>query len=169
MDLDTIRILIESGVDCNIRCQPEKGDERDDDEKMHLFKLRSRTRLHYEQLNDDFIAEKSYSIYLAAISRFNNQDAKAKMILIIETLLRGGVDPFLICNNEDSILHYLARQSSILEPFLAFSDINLEARDSKGICLLDHMLLSWLLRQLSGRHRPSCISTRLTRRLNRCS
>ena len=135
MDLDTIRILIESGVDCNIQCQPEEEDESgDDDEDEELFPFKSRrwTRLQYVPLEDKDLAKNSYPIHLAGSSKFNNDQSKAKIIPIIKALLRGGADPFLICSNGDSVLHNLARQSGILEPFLALSNIDLEARDSKG-------------------------------------
>ncbi len=135
MDLDTIRTLIESGIHCNIQCQSEKEDESGDDEEdeePHPFKSCRRTRLQYVQLEDDSIVENSYPIHLAASSKFNNDESKAKMIPIILTLLQGGADPFLICSNGDSVLHNLARQSGILESFLTLSNIDVEARDSKG-------------------------------------
>ena len=131
MDLVVITILVESGVDCNIQVHLENEDEsRSDDEDEGLG--RRRRVCHRTQLQYSLEGGISYPIHFAASSRFNTDELKSKMIPIIETLLVGGANPFLICSNGDSILHNLARDSGILEPFFALSNIDFNARDSKG-------------------------------------
>ncbi|MCJ1255632.1 hypothetical protein MMC24_003449 [Lignoscripta atroalba] len=123
MDFNILSLLTESGADCNARkvCDKEKMD--------HAWTIG-----HNAESKD--LSDTSYPIHFAACDRFNTAESKSKMIPIIEALLKGGANPFLLFNGEDSILHNLAESGGILEPFLDLPTLDLEARDSQGRTLL---------------------------------
>ena len=171
MNLDAICVLLESRANCNVQPQlekEEKSGEDDSNDDSYSFKLHQRTQLRLLQSEGDDIAKDCYPFRVAASIKFNNDDLKLKMISIVKTLLTGGADPFLVCSNGNSILHNLTRHSSSLEPFLSFSNIELEACDSKGRALLYAATLV-ATRTTIEIHWRCYISTNLIRRLYYCS
>lgn len=141
-NVEIIRVLVQAGADCNVRPQlveednyPHVGSVEDPlpalHESLNPFLY---VRPEEEEEEEEAVAMKEilYPINLAASGHFNTDELKSTMVTIIKLLLEGGADPFLTYSNGKSILHNIACDDGILDPFLTLPNVDLEARDSKG-------------------------------------
>ena len=128
MDLETVDLLIEMKINCNVRPTRDEESEQGGADEENLLVARQR---RWAMMAD--VSESSYPIHFAAQKKFNTAESRPKMIFIINSLLRGGANPLLPYNKEgDLILHEICESEGIIQPFLEAPNIDLEARDSKG-------------------------------------
>ncbi|KAB8229518.1 ankyrin repeat domain-containing protein [Aspergillus alliaceus] len=141
-DVETVRVIIEAGFDCQKPFKehlPELLDEDDSDDDLGRgrfsrgSKPRSMRRQKEEGDRNDLL---SRPLHFACSSRFNNAAERYKAVAIVELLLAQACSPFLSCQEGTTIIHNVIHQGGILEPLLDLPDLNLEYRNEQGRTLL---------------------------------
>ena len=120
-DLPTVKTLLQTGANCNIR-QKQKQKE-----KPLQNQFRGLTGIEEHEC---------YPVHYAASCRFDIAHGRDAAIKIVQELLCRGADPFLEFKDGVSILHHILSCGGILQPFLEIKGLDLEKRDSKGQSLL---------------------------------
>ena len=124
-NLDTVKKLLELRVDCNVLPRPPA--------ETHSDNLSGRKTSASAW---DTRADTCYPLHVAACEYCHAGLTGSIRMKIIKVLLEAGADPHLTYENGSSILHSIAQEGGLLEPFLESLDINLEARDAMGRTLL---------------------------------
>ena len=123
-NIDVLRLLVESGADCNVR---ERTEDQTNEAVEDKFDVRNRGPL-------------SYPLEEVASRRFDGKaedtEAKSTALAMVNLLLVGGADPLLVSDNGNPILHNVASVGGIIEPLLKFPSLDIEARDGLGRTVL---------------------------------
>ncbi|KAF5858072.1 hypothetical protein ETB97_004915 [Aspergillus alliaceus] len=141
-DVETVRVIIEAGFDCQKPFKehlPELLDEDDSDDDLgsHRFSRGSKPRsMRREKEEGDRNDLLSRPLHFACSSRFNNAAERYKAVAIVELLLAQACSPFLSCQEGTTIIHNVIHQGGILEPLLDLPDLNLKYRNEQGRTLL---------------------------------
>ena len=116
-NIETIKLLLEAGVDCNLREQVPPPNS---------------------QCELDVIIEEQevYPIQLAGCSIFNTGSSRERATSIIKLLLSYGANPYFEYRPGESIVHYLFEHGGIVQPFLDLPDLDLEHLDKHGRTIL---------------------------------
>ena len=124
-NLDTVTKLLELRVDCNVLPrQPAK---------THSDNL---SRPKSSASTWDSRVDTCYPLHVAACEGYHAGLKTSIRTQIIKVLLEAGADPHRKYEDGSSILHSIAKDGGLLEPFLERLDIDLEARDAMGRTLL---------------------------------
>ncbi|PYI03525.1 ankyrin [Aspergillus sclerotiicarbonarius CBS 121057] len=142
-DVDTVRVILESGDDRSQLPFKHSIAEMDQFEKP---RIRSRwggkpdaeqTRLEEEKRDRELRLLLCRPVHYAAHGRFNHVAERDKAVQVVELLLAHGADPFCSSGDATAIIHDVFNQGGIVEPFLArLTESDLERRDAHGRTLL---------------------------------
>ena len=138
-DLDTLQFIADSEADVNARCQPSSEREVNDNNGNRISgnKGKKRSFPALFKISDlDKLCKTAYPIHVAASQSFNTAEKKEKAIRIVKLLLGAGADPLMAYDDGTKIMHSLAEQGGILEPFFDDPRFDTELRDHKGRTLL---------------------------------
>ncbi|KAL4989608.1 ankyrin repeat-containing domain protein [Aspergillus falconensis] len=146
-DVDTVRIILETGIDCNKpfsehRASPEPGQIPEEDSVQDLVYGDDHGRFgrnKREREEDHQRMLLCRPLHYACHARFNKVADREKAVEIVELLLAHGADPFLpveLNGPEEAVIHDVIYQWGIVEPLLSKTNLDLEKRDGRGRTLL---------------------------------
>lgn len=121
MDLEIVRLILQTPDDCNV--------------PLILEREGGKGSCKFRPSHDEKTGN-NYPVLYAASSKCNDKARRERMIPIIECLIERGADPYLPSKKGDTILHHVCECNGIIEPFLDIPSLNLEIRDSQGRTLL---------------------------------
>lgn len=124
LDIDMLRAMLATGIDCNQRIHnvytPLDIDEWDYMDTLRLF----------------IGSHDTYPLQKAALRHAGSDTQRAKVAAAVQLLLDNGADPWAPVNGDTTILHDLLSRSAMVETFLAQPNIEIDQRDSRGRTLL---------------------------------
>ncbi|KAJ5091685.1 hypothetical protein NUU61_006555 [Penicillium alfredii] len=123
-EVDTVRAVLNLGIDCNKPFKESLPSVDPDDDEMYFVWMSGRG----EQRKD--------LLYRPLRFAAGREPTQQEMVTIVQMLLDYGADPFQPCGDETTIIHDLLQQGGILDPLLALSGLELEKRDVPGRTLL---------------------------------
>ncbi|RDW65756.1 uncharacterized protein DSM5745_09495 [Aspergillus mulundensis] len=143
-DVDSVRIILEAGVDCNKPFSerssspvPEKAEEESAHDLVYGDRYHRWNNSNNEEDADRARMLLCRPLHYACHARFNRVD-RGKAVEIVKLLLEHGANPFLpVCPDESEILiHDVIYQWGIVEPLLAIPNLDPHLRDGSGRTLL---------------------------------